>query len=273
MSGVRRPIGLIVAAAFVAAASLGLPGTPAQARTVPKHVAIYVAGVGTACADAGTDGLSALESKYDVTIGPPGRPTVGMVLFIGGVGSNSNNPNYWSYWHWAGDRWVYAGTGPSSSHPAAGSSDGWAFGAFKAGQQPPLPDANYASLCGGKDPTVAPTHKRAPKPTHSSAHRTTQPAATSTRPGPTSPAASTLPAHKSRSSTQQASSSTAAPTGSPSTDGIVLANALPTAPPKADNSAKQSGIPPWGTAIAIALVALLGGGAFWRTRARRQRSP
>ena len=46
---------------------------------------------------------------------------------------------YWSYWHAKPHgKWVYSSLGAGSYHPAAGSVQGWAFGAGKApGISPP----------------------------------------------------------------------------------------------------------------------------------------
>lgn len=268
MTGLRRSIGPAAAAALLAAAAVVLPSAPAQAQTIPKHLAIYVAGVGTACAPSGTDGLTALDSRYNVKIGQPGSPTVGMVLFINGIGANSNQPKYWSYWHWSGGRWRYAGSGPAASHPPAGSSDGWVFGSYASTDRPPLPNADYASLCAGKDPTVAPSHPTVkPKPTHHATH-------TSSRyvpPAPTTSARGSSPKAKvsARPSTHPSPIPT---THTPSAGPTASAVALRAAPPRA-SSAQHSGLPPWGTALAIVVVAALGGAAFWRTRAQRQKSP
>jgi hypothetical protein len=283
MSRTRRPIRLAVAAALFAVATVGLPSPPAQAQAT--HVAFYVAGVGTACTSVGANSLTDLESKYDVSIGPAGRPTAGMVLFIDGHGSNTNNPDYWSYWHWSNGRWAYAGTGPSAYHPTAGQSEGWAFGAYKSTDQPPLPGANYAALCGGQDPVSVPVHSNpAPPPP---VHRTSEPPVNApTGPGTTShprsaSGGSTKPKPPSttsaRPSTHSAARSGGSPslTPSPSSSAIgslaataAAANGLPTAPPKAA-PAKRSGIPPWGTALGIVAVAALGGVAVWRARAQR----
>lgn len=43
---------------------------------------------------------------------------------------------YWSYWHAShGGAWSYSSLGAGSYHPAAGSVEGWAFG---AGTQPSI---------------------------------------------------------------------------------------------------------------------------------------
>lgn len=284
---IRLSVATTVALAAAGVAALAGPSAPAAAQTVPSHVAIYVAGVGTACAPAGANGLSLLNSRYNVVVGQPGRPTVGMVLFINDVGSNSNKPDYWSYWHWSGGQWVYANTGPSGYTPAPGTADGWAFGHYKSTDPSPLPDANYGSLCGAQDPTLTPkppTTTRSTPGAPSTTARQQPPvpgggaASTPVGNAASTPEPTGQPVRTAADKTATAPTGTKAGTSPNSTviagQGPVAGSApalvaLDMAPPKPKPSS-QSGIPSWGTALALLLVGVLGGVAFWRTKVLRR---
>jgi hypothetical protein len=283
MTGSRRSIRLAVTAAFIAVATFSLPSTPAQAQAT--HVAVVVdfgsqGGDSAHCARDNHTGYEVLDEGYAVKTNK-----TGLVTWINTVG-NDNPPLdlYWSYWHNNGSGWKYASTGPATYTPAAGSLEGWVYGDGKSSP----PSASYSSICAGKDPTTAPTHSVTPAPTHSSTHRTTQPPSTTSSHAGSTARGSTATA---RGSTPTSSPSgtgiapTAKPAGTSSTGAptslstnasnataVAAANALPAAPPKASKT-KRSGIPPWGTVLAIVVVAALGGAAFWRARAQRQQQP
>lgn len=266
MTGLRHALGLPFAAAFLAAAAVVLPSAPAQAQpqTIPKHVAVVVTGIGMKCVDVGGTGLDVLARAYKSSTWNP----AGFVLTINGRGTtHPDDTHYWSYWHQSGNGWVYSTMGGASTHPAAGSVEGWSYVDGQQSASPP-PAASYMSICAGKDPTVAPPHPTVtPTPTHHATHTTSRyipPAPNTSARGTSSKAKESA-----RSSTHPSPIPTTHP---PSAGPSASAVALRAAPPRA-SSTQHSGLPPWGTALAIVVVAVLGGAAFWRTRAQRRGSP
>lgn len=271
---------------MAAVALLGMPSTGSAAATPPTqpdHVAFYVAGVGTACSSAKSDGLTDLASVYNVTVGQNTHDGLyGLVLVINGVGNaNSDQPDYWSYWHWTDGRWVYAQTGPADYHPKAGSAEGWAYGSYGASSTPPLPAADYAQLCGSKDPKIAAaapkTSPRAtPKASSASVKATPKPATTPTTVAATptprvTPSASQTPSARNLVSSDAASTSVdpttsrappspSASPGSPSGSVVGAGGAV-----RGSNTAGPS----LGAIGAIGAIAILGGVVYLRTRQRR----
>lgn len=296
MTDLRRPLRLAVATAVLAVAAVGLPSLPASAAPPPKHVAVIVAGVATACVPwhSGMNGGDVLTAGGFHPQYGQRSPYLGFVMQLSGQPATPDPAQrYWAYFQMSGGRWQYSGSGALSSKPLPGGVEGWALSSTSAGSsgatEPPL--ASYASICGGIDPTPAPpvsAPRTTPPPVRSTAPAagpTANAGTTSGRaPGATSTAAPTRTSPGSTassgpgSSTGAIASSTPPPTAPPPTtagpaEQTTAAGAiLPTAPPKA-NRPSSSGVPPWGTALAIALVAALGGGAFWRTRTQRQRRP
>jgi len=128
-------------AAFVAAAVVVLPASPAQAIT-PACAGVTVVvdatalglGVSVRCAEgAPTSGLDALTKAGFAYTFVPRIP--GMVCQIESRPDPCNNAvasAYWSYWHKdPGDAWRYANEGAGTFKPAVGSADGWVFGTGK----------------------------------------------------------------------------------------------------------------------------------------------
>lgn len=288
-----RIVRVIAAAALGGAAVVAAPASPASA--VPMHVAIVVAGIGTACVPAGGTGLDLLNSRYTLRVGGPG-PYAGFVLTIDGIGTTRpDNTHYWSYWHDTGAGWQYSSSGAGSYHPAAGTVEGWSFvnGTSSASQPPRY---RYAAICGSADPhpsTSAATSRPPPRPrpTHSAStlattltrataarpprarpatsHRVT-PATTSTHPArraahPSRTRRPPIPTPATTSGTPVTRSSTAATRSSTGAVAVPPA-ALPTAPAVRRSSA--SSLPAWGTAGALAMLGALGALAYWRTRRR-----
>lgn len=280
MSGTRRLLRLAVTAAFLAAATVGPPSQPASAST-PQHVAVVVDGIATACVTwhsgmSGGDVLS--EGGFNPQYGQR-TPYIGFVLQLSGQPAAPDpSQKYWAYFHLSGSSWLYSGDGALGYHPLAGTVDGWALSDTTAGpggaNKPPV--HSYASICAGQDPAPAPTHSPRPRPTHTSTGRTAQPPVNALPPGPatTSTHANPTASATARPTPRTAASptgSTAAHVGSSGTP-VSAANALPAAPPKARDT-KRAGVPAWSTALAIVLVAALGGLAFWRARSQRQKLP
>lgn len=261
-----RVIRLAVAAALSVGAALAVPAAPAAAQ--PTHVAIVVAGVGQACVPAGGDGLQVLSSAFTVTYGQ--RQYAGFVLTINGKGTDQpDDTHYWSYWHDTGSGWQYSSTGGAGYYPPAGSIEGWSYDDGQTNAPAP-PSTSYGSVCAGRDPSPTPTV----------AHRTTPPApgpTTSQRayvppaPAPTTRASASPTPTTKRS--RHATSHAATPTVSASQQIGTLPQLSPAAArqrPAAHAPASSSGLPPWGTVLGIAAVALLGGLAWWRARARHR---
>jgi hypothetical protein len=134
-------------AVFIATAVVVLPSMPAHAQT-PACAGVLVAvdatalggGVTVRCADGEpSSGLDALTKAGFAFTFVPRIP--GMVCQIDGQPDPCNNAPadaYWSYWHKdAGGSWRYATQGAGTYRPAAGSTEGWVFGA--GGTPPALP--------------------------------------------------------------------------------------------------------------------------------------
>ena len=262
-----RILRLALAAALSAGTALAVPAAPAAAQ--PTHVAVVVAGVGQACVPAGGDGLQVLSSAFTVTYGQ--RQYAGFVLTINGKGTDQpDNTHYWSYWHDTGSGWQYSSTGGAGYYPPAGSIEGWSYDDGQTNAPPP-PGVSYADICAGRDPSPTPTVAR----------RTTPPA-----PGPTNsqhayvPPAPTTSASASSTPTPTAGTRSRHPTSHAATPTVSASQAIGTQPqlspaaatqrPAAQERASSTGMPPWEKVLGIATVALLGGLAWWRARARRR---
>lgn len=86
-------------------------------------------------------------------------------------------PNYWSYWHLAGDHWQYSSLGASNYYAEDGDVEGWRWG----NGIPPVV-MSFAEICNPPTDTPTPTH---PSPTPSlTMTPTLSPTATSKPPSP-----------------------------------------------------------------------------------------
>jgi hypothetical protein len=273
----------LLGAIGVVLAALALPAAPASATAT--HVGIVVefgAGrVSTTCASAGGSGLDVLERKYRVLLGAQ-PPYIGFVLTINGTGiTRPDDTHYWSYWRSSGNGgWTYSGSGAGSTTPAAGSVEGWSY-VDGASSAPRPPSYTYAALCGAADPKPARTSSRAyapppprpvttaHKPTAHKPTETTRPQARAASPhGTASPArhrtaSRATTSHPTPSATPSATPPSATPTKAPT-------NATSTTPaPTASPVARQSsgtGLPAWGTVLAVLVVVALGTVAWLRMR-------
>lgn len=268
MSVLGRAVRLGAAAALAMTATFA---APSSAQAVPTHVAIVVAGQGTACVGwhSGITGAEVLGARFDVTYGQR-PPYTGLVLQIDGTPAAPDPQQaYWAYFHDDGKGWSYSGNGPATYYPKPGSVEGWRYDSAAGGDSnaAPPPAVSYASICGEQVP--APHTSSVPRP-HSAARQS----APSTVPAPQSEAhhRGTVPtpgASASRSTARRSSAPAAHPTTSTTEPAnIAVARRLSSAPPKSEPTSASS-IPPWGTALALALVAVLGGAALWLARARR----
>jgi len=269
-----RALGLVAAAALGAAATAGLQAAPASAA--PTHVAVVVAGDRAVCVDwhSGMTGADVLVAAVHVTWGNR-APYTGMVLQIDGRPSAPDPQQaYWAYFR----NGVYSSAGPASTKPAAGSVEGWSYVPAN-GSTPPPPSGSYASICRGQDPTPAPsrprgsTHQPPASSTHrapatSSSPRTRQPAGT-TAGTARSPASTTRAA---RTSTVAAPKQTATPSNTPTSlrtgDTASSTAAVPAQAAQRPQQTSRSAFPPWGTALAVGAIAVLGGAGYWFSRRR-----
>lgn len=273
-----RPARRSVAAAF-AVAALGALGAPAAAQArppSPTHVAVVVNGVGTACVPwhSGMTGAEVLTARFDVQWGQP-TPSgnfAGMVVQINGVPTNPNpHTAYWAYFHNSGSGWQYSGSGALSAHPKPGTVDGWRLDSATTSAHPEPAAASYASICAGQDPTPAP-----PAHTTTSPPRTHAPGATTSHAVAAAPPTSAPPMPTSTGTRRAGHSPTAGPStrgAAATTPSRTVASYAPgprtltaSSSPAALSRHRAGGFPPWGTALAIAVVLALGGAALWRAR-------
>jgi hypothetical protein len=255
-------------------------------------VAVVIAGDRSVCVDwhSGMTGSEALVAAADVTWGNR-APYVGMVLQIDSRPANPDPQQaYWAYFR----NGVYSSAGPASTKPAAGSVEGWSY-VPADGSTPPPPSGSYASICAGQDPTPAPSRPRSSTP---------RPPASSTRhaPATSSPARTghpvTMTAGASHGGNQAAGTSGASTSGSAAPRPTATPSSAPASPGDAasSNETAQSGtagtvpasstaavlaqaahrpdqtsrsaFPPWGTALAVGAIAVLGGAGYWFSRRR-----
>jgi hypothetical protein len=241
-----------------------------------------------------------LEQHHRVVLGT--QQYSGFVLKIDGTGtSRPDNTHYWSYWHsGGGGTWTYSNAGAGSTHPRAGTVEGWSYvnGQSRA---PKPPRYTYAALCGHLDPKP----QAAPKATPTSAAASARPTpATSTSskpavvqpppaqptpsrsastkrtfakiappPPPTAratahPTGSATSAHRTRAISTHTKSAATPPATKrrPAPVHASAARTLAAEPTAADKT--DSGFPAWGTVVAVLVIAGLGGTAW--TLARRR---
>jgi hypothetical protein len=280
----KPPVGRAIAAVLCAGATLVVPAVPAAAR--PAHVGVVVqfapGRVSRACTTADGSGLAVLARTFSVTIGHV-PPYAGFVFTINGTGTTRpDDTHYWSYWRSAGNgEWSYSGSGAGSSTPAAGTVEGWSYvdGTANAAAPPPY---SYASVCAGADPKPPPTRTSsrayAPPPPRRVATRpapkarSTVPTATPTAASGPRPHGTARPSpHHTPTPTRTSARATAQPVPSrTATTPAASTTAIPATPvvsPAAHRS-HASGLPAWGTAIAVLVVLALGTGAWLRMRRR-----
>lgn len=178
---------------------------------------------------------------------------------------------YWTYWHWQGGTWAYAGFGASSRLLGDGDMDAWVWG---DGKTPP-PSLTFADVCPGPGAPPPATPTRTPEPT-----ATPSPPATPTRaatPTPTPPTAAELQMPTSRAEATETPTATATraptatPTASPQREATATASPLPAPPlPTAVPAPPSAGEgPAWGQYLAFAGMAAALAGALAVARWRR----
>ena len=180
-----------------------------------------------------------------------------------------DNTHFWGYWHRKpGSRtWTFSSYGAAIYHPVEGSTEGWVW---ENGSTTPPADVPYPAGC--HSPPTSPT----PTPsTRSDATTSSSPPAGPQQQGNTA-GASTVTArsttqpttsrhHGSRSARPTATASSATPTTAttlPSPTASTTARVLTGAPP--DGSSNGAPVAP--VAAGFGIAALLGAGAWWRSR-------
>ncbi|KAA2250995.1 hypothetical protein F0L68_38465 [Solihabitans fulvus] len=264
--------GLLVAAATPAAASGCADGAGV---TVVVDYRSLGGGVQVGCAAgspaSGLDALQAAGFGYNSASRQPG-----FVCRIGGRPATDPCVNaapasaYWSYWHaQPGGAWAFSDLGAAGYTPAAGSVEGWSFG---SGQQPGI---------------AAPARPAPPPPP---AQPPAQPDLAAPNPGQQSPGQGNQPRPTPPAATQQGGRTTAsagAPTAGqdsasadPSTTGSsaetpgssTAATSSPATTPTAGATpAGHGGLV--GLLVGIAVIAGLGGLAWWTARRRAKATP
>ncbi|WP_460447676.1 hypothetical protein [Angustibacter aerolatus] len=308
MTSARRRRGVLtrfaaLAAGLVALLASGLVAAPpAQAAACSGSTGVTVVvdfgplgGTSTRCA-AGSpaSGIAALKAAGFSIAYVQTQP--GFVCRLNGLPTAAKDPcrrtpptsAYWSYWHAnRGGSWQYSSTGAGSRRPAAGSVEGWAFGAgARPAVAPPAAPAEPRPKPTTRTTTPAPrtsstTHRSTTttRPTTSSAPRTSS---SSTRPSAarsTTPRASSTTS-ASGSSTTRGATTTTAPTTSTSAAGAAAATSAPpgdadTTDPADDPGALASepvssdGGTPTGALVALGLVLVVGGAGAVVARRRR----
>jgi hypothetical protein len=114
----------------------GADTSTAAACTSSSGVTVVVdygslGGTSVGCARSTGSGIDMLQAAgHTVTYVSPRQP--GFVCTIDRLPDPCNgapSSAYWSYWHAsAGGTWSYSTVGAASTHPKAGTVEGWAFG-------------------------------------------------------------------------------------------------------------------------------------------------
>ncbi|HET7529806.1 MAG TPA: hypothetical protein VFJ98_02490 [Mycobacteriales bacterium] len=284
----RRPAlaragGLLVALLSAATAVLvGPPATGAQAQSTICVALVVDSSALGGDVDNGCTRVPSGATGYDVLRAGGHSWQVcdnGIIGEIDGRPANGcqvkDNNHFWGYWHRKpGSRtWTFSSYGAGYYHPGEGSTDGWVW---EDGTTSPPADVAYPAGChsppSSPTPTPAPSTSSAGPAPHAGGG--TAPAATHAPAAASPPAGSTTGARSTRSDARhrrgsRTARSSARPTATDPTA------AAPTSPPAAPTveavhrtrSADGSGSPAPALA-AVAGAALLGAGAWWRSRRR-----
>ncbi|HEX3335697.1 MAG TPA: hypothetical protein VHS54_04500 [Jatrophihabitans sp.] len=273
-------------AAVLGLVALLLPSAGAAGATAAStatHVAIVIAGHGTACVRAGATGDAILNEVAQVAY----RPSDHLIWQIDGQPQEpfADTRHYWSYWHDVGGSWQYSSFGASSYQPAPGTVEGWSYVNGQSSAPPPPwnPGGLYAAICGALDPKPAPstTHRTTARPAPSTlTRRPGSPATTRSRTAAPTPTPTPTPTRSvDASSTAVTSRATVSPSRTPAHPAPVAASSRPAtgSSPSTDDPISPLAQPPRGSAgspvpavIGLALVALVGAGGVWTAMRRRR---
>lgn len=174
---IGRVTGLAAAALVAATALLGVPSTRAEATSGPCVAVIVDSGAGLSGRCTGwTPGLTGLAA-LSATGHTYRFASSGLVCSIDGfpAGCQVDPTHYWSYWHRApgASGWAYSIEGAGTYHPAASSTDGWAYQNGTARQPRSI---GFATIC--PPPAPSPTTRPSPPPTSAPAPPVPAPRAT-----------------------------------------------------------------------------------------------
>ena len=158
----RRWVGTLVAVTVAALSPAVAPMTAACADEAT--VAVVVRGADGvergACVPAAeaTDGLAALQATgAKVVTREYGGDLGHAVCSIDGQGNRVDDcpgvGGHWHYWHTLGGAWMESEEGPSQTHPAAGTAEGWTWVEGSTASPPKVEDAD--AICDLPDLATA----------------------------------------------------------------------------------------------------------------------
>jgi hypothetical protein len=230
-------------------------------------------GTSVGCAGTFGSGIAALGSAGHSVTYLPKQP--GMVCTIDRLPNPCNGAPttaYWSYWRASpGGSWSYSTVGAGSTHPEAGTVEGWAFGAGKppAVRPPSLP----AATTSRPKPTTSTSHGSARATTSRPTARPSGSGGTAVGPRSAAPSTTATTAQTTGTTTGTTSGSDTSATGSTSgtaTDSSEMRVLSATRTDAAVPASSTSGGGGRGALVLTAvLVLLLAGGAgvvTWRRR-------
>ncbi|WP_306749657.1 hypothetical protein [Saccharothrix yanglingensis] len=231
-------------------------------------------GVRTGCAAgdpaSGTGALTAAGFGFTFAARQPG-----FVCRIDGLPGQAADPcvgtsptsAHWSYWHARpGGSWTYSSTSASAYDPAAGTVEGWSFGAGEPPgvappapapkPQPPAPQPPAPQPPAPQPPAPNPGQP-APRSTADRPGQPVQPGQPTGGPGPTTTPSAGAPPSPSDAPTGGTSPTS---TGSPTAPGATPVAVAPTAGASSGGTA--------GPVVAVVVIALLAGLGVWTARRR-----
>lgn len=152
----RLAVSLALTGGVLAAVAAPLVTGPAAAAPLPRHVAVVVQGVGSACIDWHS-GLTAADAVKRVA-----APVYSHGKLVK-LGSRPSDPKKykdggWFYYRVASGSWTHSTTSSADTRLSAGSVDGWTY-STKGKATAPTGDASdvYDTLCGSLDRKAAPS--------------------------------------------------------------------------------------------------------------------
>lgn len=259
----------------------GPPTSATSARTICVALVVDYAelggGVRTTCAkvkqgSTGYDVLSAGGHTFVIC-------SNGVLGEIDGQPSNGcqikDDTHYWTYWHRApgSSRWSYSNEGGGTYQPANTSTEGWRWRG--GGALTPPSDVPYSHICASSpSPRPSPSPSRTPVPAPA---RTAQPGTRTT----TAAAATAVTPHRSArprvAARQHAPAQRGAPRRSPSITSATSTTGAGTPAPDATavgnvghgDTGTTNGAPV-GLLAGVGAVVVIGGGAAWQARRRRE---